>query len=266
MKRASLPAVIGISTLYLSIITGWWALRGADYREVSSHERVLSDLVAPLGLGAVFLVAVVTWLGWWRPVMSEPAAARPRWTALLVGAGMACFVAVNLIATDWTAIAPMHLVLLAAAGVLVGFNEEVLFRGVNVVGLRQRGMGEKGVWLATALLFAMAHLANGAFGTGLGGAIGQAVLTFFAASTYYLLRRVGGSLVVPIIFHALWDFSLFAQQASGAPAPVLLLFPLSMIISLLATGLVLLVLSRDATARQARAPHQSPALVSGDRA
>lgn len=246
MKSGGVLTALAVSAIYLGIIFFLWLLLGVDYTRLSSQDRVLSDLVVPLAVGALFLVGVVTWLGWWRPVMSEAAAARPKWTVWVVGLGMACFILLNLLTTDWGEIAPVHLIMLLLAGALVGFNEEILFRGINVVGFRREGFGETWVWLGTSLVFGLAHLPNGFFGTGLGGAVGQAMIVVLAASSYYLLRRVSGSLVVPAVFHGLWDFSLFAQAASGAPSPAIVLAPLSLFVSLLGIFFVILVLRRAA--------------------
>lgn len=79
----------------------------------------------------------------------------------------------------------------------------------------------------------------------MGGAITQAISIFLAASAYYILRRVGGTLLLPIAFHAMWDFSAFTQQASGGPSPILALLATDLLCSLLGTGLVVLVLRAE---------------------
>jgi len=62
------------------------------------------------------------------------------------------------------------------------------------------------------------------------------------------MRHVSGTLLLPIVLHASWDFSKFAQEASGAGVPVLLRFFLDTIVLLLALLLLVPVL-RSGTAQ-----------------
>jgi hypothetical protein len=76
------------------------------------------------------------------------------------------------------------------------------------------------VW--SSVIFGLVRLVN-AIGTG-AGAIGQAVAVSFAGYFFYLARRVSGGLLVPILAHALFDFSLLSgsitrhQYAAGGVA------------------------------------------------
>lgn len=202
--------------LYNLVIYATWYATDADYTRLSQAENIFPNIVLPLVLGCVFLLAALSYLGWWSPVMREDRPSAPRWmmwVLLLVAAG---FVAINLATTEWSAISGKHLLFLLCAGMLVGFNEEALARGILVVGWRGSGHGEARVWFFSSLLFGLLHLPNAAFGLPLYGAVAQVIFAFMAGTGFYVLRRASGSLLVPMAVHGAWDFSTFAHGASGA--------------------------------------------------
>lgn len=207
--------------VYNSIIYATWAAVGADYTDLAGRAVILPRLVLPEVLGAVFIVFAVTRLGWWRPVLRESRRGGPGWTMWVLLVPIAGFIGVHLLATHWSQIEPAHLVYLALASALIGFNEEALTRGVLVVGWRGSTHREVWVWLASTALFGLMHLPNGLFGIGLAGGLTQVVYTFLLGSGLYLLRRVSGTIVLPMIVHALWDFSSFSSQVTGGGVSLL---------------------------------------------
>jgi membrane protease YdiL (CAAX protease family) len=90
------------------------------------------------------------------------------------------------------ALSVSELALLAA---LAGISEEVLFRGVVQVGLA-RVLPEPGALLIASVLFGLAHFATKAYAI-LAGIMGLYLGALFLAQ---------GSLLAPIITHALYDF------------------------------------------------------------
>lgn len=203
--------------LYNAIIFGIWTAVGADYLHLSSPEAAPTQLFLPMALGAVFMSLVVTWLGWWRPAMREslpPPAAR--WPLWLLSAAMLATAAANLAAVNWAALAPSHLLILLTACALVGFNEELLTRGVLLTGLRGSGLGERGVWLGCCLLFGAMHVPNALFGMPLAAGLLQGAFAFLMGGALYALRRTSGALWLPMALHGLWDFSSLSLKASGS--------------------------------------------------
>lgn len=99
---------------------------------------------------------------------------------------------------------------------LVGFTEEVTFRGVLLVGLRTR-FREVWVWLITTTAFAAAHLVNIVLGRAVAETVEQVFFAFLAGTVFYVFRRVTGSLIPAMILHALWDFANFANTV-GTPS------------------------------------------------
>lgn len=209
---------------YLVVFIGTWVVVGADYMNLVGREVVFRSLDLPLILGTVLLVPVITWLGWLRPVMVEERRGGPAWTMWAVLAIMACMIVTGLAATDWSALAASHIALIALAGVLVGFNEEALTRGILVVAFRGSMRSEVWVCICATLLFGLLHLPNAFIGLGPIGALMQVVFAALAGAGFYVMRRVSGGLVLPMAVHGVWDFANLTRQASGgdsaAIAPV----------------------------------------------
>ncbi len=239
--------------IYNAIIYATWAAVGADYTDLASRSVIVERLVLPELLGALFLIAIVSRLGWWRPVMRETERAGPGWTMWVLLPVIAGFIAVHLLLADWSQIAPAHLALMVLACALIGFNEEALTRGVAVLSWRGSTHREGWVWFASTGMFGLMHLPNGFFGIGLAGGLTQVVFTFLLGSGLYLLRRVSGTILLPMIVHAMWDFASFSSQASGVGTPLLgtLLQFLSYLIALITVVVFLWHQSRTRAGRPA---------------
>jgi len=238
--------------IYNAIIYATWAIVGADYTNLVGGDVIFQRTVLPLFLGAVFMVGTLSWLGWWHPVMTEDRRGRPGWALWVILAVMAGFILINVGTTNWSAITAVHLMLLVATGVLVGFNEESLTRGVLVVATRGSTASETLVWFWTSLLFGLLHLPNGLFGLGLVAASIQVVFAFLAGAGFYVLRRLGGTLLIPMVLHGAWDFATFSHLASGAEAPAIRTY-FQFATYLVSIVLVIVVLRSDRRPRAAAA-------------
>ncbi|MEV8213791.1 type II CAAX endopeptidase family protein [Leifsonia sp. NPDC077715] len=211
---------IGLAATIASvvIVAGLQLVSGVSYdgayRDVSA---VLLGTGIPLIATAVFLAVVTSLLGWWRPAVFDRRRAA-KWP-LFVPALMLVGLLVNFVNTDWSAI---HAGVYAASllVVLVGFTEEIAFRGLMIVGLRGR-FGELWVWLISTSVFALVHLVNVALGQEVDVTLTQVLFAFLAGTVFYILRRSTGSLIWAMVLHGLWDFSTVGPDLTViGPSPI----------------------------------------------
>jgi membrane protease YdiL (CAAX protease family) len=110
---------------------------------------------------------------------------------------------------------------------LVGWSEEVMFRGVWLRGLHR----SFGIWVAiigSSLIFGAIHLLN-VFLTGdLHGAVLQAAAAFLSGVFLAAVRLRTGSLWTGIVLHGLWDAGTFLVAAGGAATEALSAAPAAM--------------------------------------
>ncbi|MFD4375636.1 CPBP family intramembrane glutamic endopeptidase [Streptomyces sp. NPDC058486] len=167
----------------------------------------------PIGLSVLFGAAVVTWLGWWGSVMTYRAPVR-RWVRFVP----ISMLVVAVIGVNYPNLAnqPVSLVLsLIVMTLLVGIGEELMFRGIGVQVFKRAGLSEGKVALWSSVVFGVVHVSN-AFGEG-AQAILQAVIVATSGYFFYLCLRVGGTLLLPMLVHGLWDFSLVSNAVGIDP-------------------------------------------------
>lgn len=194
---------------YVLVIFVVSTLSGVPFPEIgTSAESTWRGAVLDLAVGAVGLVIVATLLGWWRPALFERRRSQHRWP-VFVPIIMLVAAVLNLINTDWSQFDASFVFALVALGVLVGFNEELMARGLLLTALRSR-LGEGWVWFLSSALFGVMHLVNAALGAPLAGSLLQAALAFASGTAFYIVRRVTGSLIWAMLLHGLWDVSVFS--------------------------------------------------------
>ena len=204
---------IVIFVVYAAIFSVGFLASGVDYDAVGdTTSNVMKAIVLPVGVGALVLLLVTYFLGWWRPVFRDEDRA-PRWT-LLIPAFMAVAVLAGLFTADWGGRESSFIVWLLVGTLFVGIAEEVLTRGLLLTAFRG-GMGEVGVWFWTSLVFGLLHSLNILFGQSVGATILQVAFAFVLGSVLYACRRATGLLVIPIVLHALWDFTTFMSSGEA---------------------------------------------------
>lgn len=114
------------------------------------------------------------------------------------------------------------IVLTALASLAIGVNEEIVTRGILLVGLRNSKVKEWLAWIITLAVFAALHLVNV-----LGGAGFTVILVVLTGGTLlYVARRVFGNLLIPIGLHAIYDTAFYLltgkyEVGANLPDPIL---------------------------------------------
>ena len=215
----SLPiwAYLVLVVVYLAaiqLIPRFTSPSGDAYASFPTTEAVVRGLWVTVGLGTVIGLFAVAVLGWWRPVFVE-ARRLPRWVWLFPVVMLVAIVA----GTSYGNLADKGLtytLLLLVGCLFIGVSEELMFRGIGVTAFRRAGFTEGKVALWTCVLFGLAHSTN-LFTEGI-SALTQVLTTVVAGYFFYLIRRVSGLLIVPMVVHGLWDFGLLTNTLSTPPA------------------------------------------------
>ncbi len=239
----SVPVAAGVFVAYVVVFIGLAFSAGIDYDQwFDSGGNAFRTAVIPLIGGSLVLIAFMLWARWdW--VFKDPARL-PMYGFLWVP--VAIFVVgivVHVVIADWANTPTDLLLAIVAAGVLVGFAEETLFRGIILRSLRTNLRPEAWVMLISSVWFGFFHLTNLVVGAPAGGVLLQCIQASAAGVVLYVFRRVRGLLVLAMIAHALWDMSVFLPAPSGGLAAVNLGFQTLVLV----TGLIaaIIMVRRD---------------------
>ncbi len=211
----SVPVAIGVFVAYVVVVIGLMSTAGIDYDDIfATGANAFRTAVIPLIGGSLVLIAFVFWARW-DGVFKDPERLPMSgllWVPVVI---LVVGIAAHLAIADW-AEAPTDLLLaIVAAGVLVGFAEETLFRGIILRSLRTNLRPEAWVMLISSVWFGFFHLTNLLVGSPVGGVLFQCIQASVAGVVLYLFRRVRGLLVMGMIAHGLWDMSVFLPPPSG---------------------------------------------------
>lgn len=193
--------------------------------------------VASLAVGIVLLVAFLA-VARWDHVFRDPVRLpTSRWMV----AGMAIWwtlIALRFVAIGWAEVPLDLLVPVVATGVLVGFAEETLFRGIVLRGLREGGRPEATAATLTGVSFGLLHLTNVFIGTGVVG-LTQIPIAAMSGMILYAFRRRFGSMLPAMVAHGVWDISTFltANYAASWHEP----FTIGGLVLTFAAGLTIFV-------------------------
>jgi len=173
-----------------------------------SDGSVLADLWPGLVVAAVLLVGLVFATGWVRQVgLMRPSVGWWKWYVLPVAwvGGLAVVGRLS----GWGEPEAFPVVALMFVVILIGFNEELVFRGFLLHSFRSR-MPLIGAIVATSVLFALMH-------TGTPGPDASALSIVVTIGSVFALAVLqaalyitGGSLIPVILFHAWWDLMIFS--------------------------------------------------------
>jgi membrane protease YdiL (CAAX protease family) len=213
--KPSIAAGFAVYAGYLAIFYTTWAINDVDYDTIGeTTESAKLHYAFPTLFGCAFLVVAITAMGWWRLTLFDKQRSGPRWAWIgpiaMFLAAIASYTTIN--SDGITGSLVMWSVL---GGIGVGFGEEMITRGAVLTGLRSE-FSERKVWLYSTLAFSALHLPNVLFGLDPGGVVPQLVFTFVVGSLLYAVRRLSGTLLLPMLLHGLFDTSIFLPNATGA--------------------------------------------------
>jgi membrane protease YdiL (CAAX protease family) len=210
---APVPAAVGAYLAYLALVVVLWKLGKVRYdRLVESRRSVLTGIVGPIGAGLVLLAGITTALGWWDEVLTQERRG-PAW-ALVVPVVFGLAGLANLLRTDWRHPKARLVPWIVLGVLLVGAAEELLNRGLLVVGAQTAGWSMLAVWLFSSVLFGLLHGINGFFGLPWSGVGAQILLAFLGGTALFVSLMATGSLVVCMLLHALWDLGTLSSGAT----------------------------------------------------
>ncbi len=210
-RRPTLGLLAAIFVLHTTIWIGLVRLLpGDDFLEYpdlgDAATPWIRQFVLPLVVVTAFLVGVVSWLGWWRPVLREP---RTGGRLLVLGAALIVVLGGGrLLGSGFSDAPAAYWIGLALTTGLVGLTEELSFRGIQLVGARAVFGDERRALLWSSVLFGLFHLPNAILGASVGAAVAQVFLTALIGTGIACFRRLSGTLLVPVVVHAVYDFVL----------------------------------------------------------
>lgn len=189
-----------------------------DYDVIAdSTSNILRGIVPMVALSLAWGLYISRRAGWSSVIWTKQTRSLPKilWLIPLCWFGI-CLA--RLWVTPWANFDAVYYLVLAVATIMVGFNEELLFRGILAQGARGTGAwSEARVMLVTAVGFGLFHLPNVLAGQALGPTLIQVGYAFVMGIALYAAMRISGTILLPIAMHALWDFSTFSAKGVAMP-------------------------------------------------
>jgi membrane protease YdiL (CAAX protease family) len=202
-----------LPTVFILPLVGRFS--GVDYDAIADNtSNVLRAIIPMVGLSLLWGLFVSYRSSWLRPIFAkQPVTALPQSLWLLPVCWFGLCV-IRFVSSHWASFDFSYLAILAIAMVMVGFNEELLFRGILAYGTRgSGGWSEARAMLVSALGFGLFHLPNLLVGQALTPTLIQVTYAFFMGITLYVSMRLSRSILLPVAMHALWDFATFTSKS-----------------------------------------------------
>ena len=195
-----------VALAYITLVFIFSKILGIPYNEiVDSTSNVLKALVLPVAVISLSLAAFIKYAGWWDGIFTIKKM-KDKWLWLLplsiVGTE-----ASQLIRHDWGATDMAFVAAVLVGTLFVGFGEELLARGLLVKAYRKSLKTERSVALLSSLVFGLLHFVNLLGGQDTKTTLLQVISAGIFGYAMYITMRVSGSLILPMVLHAFWDFS-----------------------------------------------------------
>jgi len=209
LNKGGFWRLLALLVVYFALYLGAGQVAGmilgeAEGELLDSLSNVFFTLTFSLLVGAILLTALTAYLGWNQEIYGRQPVYRSWWMWLgpLIAAVPIVLRALDI---DWGSPALSVVLLVLATGLMIGYVEELLFRGIAVKMLRTGGQREFSVAVITSLLFAVSHSINALQGQEL-KTVGTTVLyTFAFGALMYLTMRSFRFIIAAMILHGLTD-------------------------------------------------------------
>jgi hypothetical protein len=185
---------------------------------LSSVGTVFVQLTAALVVGSIVLIAFTTFMGWNAEIFGRQSVYRSRWMWLAPVLVLVPII-LRVLGIDWGGPALSVVLLVLATGALIGFSEELLFRGIAVKMLRSGGHREWSVAAISSVLFSASHSLNIFSGEPLTSVALTVLYTLAFGALMYLSMRVVGFIVAAMVLHGLTDPTVILSTG-GLPGSV----------------------------------------------
>lgn len=209
-----------VALVYIVYFTIALKISGVGYENITdSPDNVLKAVVLPMIGGAIGLTVFAKWSGWWKDLWHDKYKIKGHNWMHLFAIIMAISILGNLASAQLGSSVGQMISYIFIGTALVGYSEELLFRGVVLRGARGSGLSELRVMLVVALSFGIFHGANLLVGQDLPTTMQQVAFATINGAIFYLIFRKSGLLIVPMILHGLFDFSVFIREANLGSDP-----------------------------------------------
>lgn len=202
--------------LALYLASGWVAGQfDSGYGDddlLSSLGSVFFQLTVGLIFGAIILTLFTTFMGWNSEIFDRQPIYRSGWM-WIAPVLVAVPITLRVLDIDWGGPALSVVLFILASGLMVGYVEELLYRGIAVKMLRAAGHRELVVAALSSLLFGLSHGVNIFTGLEVKTVVSTIVYTFAFGALMYLTMRATGFIIWAMVLHGLTDPTNFL--ASG---------------------------------------------------
>lgn len=248
----SVPVAIGVFIAYVAAFIGLSSSSGIPFDDwFISGANLFRCAVIPLIGGSLVLIVFLLWARWDFVFTDPQRLPMPRLLNVLLVLYILVIITQFAIA-GWSRITLDWLLAAAAAGILVGFAEETLFRGIVLRSLRTHDRPEAWVLVISSLWFGFMHLSNVANGFSLGSALLQSLFATMSGVIFYLFRRTRGLLVFAMVAHGLFDMSKFLPDpTTDTMRGIERLLPIVFVVSALVAVTVIVRRDRSFTVTRA---------------
>ena len=200
LEKGGFWRLVLVVAVYLALYlgSGWVASRfDSGYGDddlLSSLGSVFFQLTVGLVFGAIILTVFTSYMGWNAEIFGRQPVYRSGWM-WIAPVLVATPIVLRVLDIDWGGPALSVVLFVLASGLLVGYVEELLYRGIAVKMLRAAGHRELAVAALSSLLFGLSHSVNIFTGQAVKTVGSTMVYTFAFGALMYLTMRATGFIV-----------------------------------------------------------------------